>query len=133
MGVDIYLGMDDEKRATRAVGTTNSHGVQLSHLWVAEKIGSAGLVGAHDRPLSEAIRAWRRVRFKPATEMQVKDGQPQRVAVKCPYDRSLVTVVGPNLDLHDKSKGGDLPRCSRPVKVHQIAAEFVMPTEMLER
>ena len=53
--------------------------------------------------------------------------------MKCPYDRSLVTVTGPNLDLHDHSKGGDLPRCSRPVKVHQIAAEFVLPTEMLER
>jgi len=133
MGVDIYLGMDDEKRATRAVGTTNSHGVQLSHLWVARKISSASLVGAHNKTLSDAIEAWERVKFKPATEVQLKNGQPQRTAVKCPYDRSLVTVVGPNLDLHDKAKGGDLPRCSRPVKVHQIAAEFVMPTEMLER
>lgn len=133
MGVDIYLGMDDEKRATNAVGTTNSHGVQLSHLWVAEKIATAGLVAAHDKALSDAIEAWRRVKFKPAAEVQLKAGQPQRVAVRCPYDRSLVTVVGSNLDLHDKSKGGDLPRCSRPVKVHQVAAEFVMPTEMLER
>jgi hypothetical protein len=131
MGVEVHLGADEEKRATNAVGTTVGDGVQMSHLWVARKITGSGLVSAHRDHLEEAIKAWRRVKFKPATETQVKDGQPQRVAVKCPYDRSLVTVVGPNLDLHDKSKGGDLPRCSRPVKVHQIAAEFVMPTEML--
>lgn len=65
--------------------------------------------------------------------MQFKDGQPQRVAVKCPYDRSLVTVVGPHIDSHNNAKGGDSPRCTRPVKMHQIAAEFILPTEMLER
>lgn len=133
MGVDIYFGMDDEKRATNAVGTTLGDGVQLSHLWVAEKIKSAQLIGAHEAELREAIKAWRRVRFKPATETRIENGKIERVAVRCPYDRSLVTVTGPNLDTHDKSKGGDLPLCSRPVKVHQIAAEFILPTEMLER
>jgi hypothetical protein len=133
MGVDIYFGIDDEKRATRAVGTTLDDGVQLSHLWVARKIDNAKLTDAHDDVLSKAIRAWERVKFKPSAETRMEDGKIERVAVKCPYDRSLVTVTGPNLDLHDKSKGGDLPLCSRPVKVHQIAAEFILPTEMLER
>jgi hypothetical protein len=42
-----------------------------------------------------------------------------------------VTVVKPNFDLHDMSKvGKDLPKCSRPVRVHQIATEFVLPTEI---
>lgn len=47
-----------------------------------------------------------------------------------PYDRSFVTVVASNFNMHDKSVGGDLPKCSRPVKVHQIAAEFILPTEI---
>lgn len=133
MGVDVYLGADDEGKAKNAMGTTVSDGVQLSHMWVARKVASAELMQAHKESLMEAVEAWRRVRFKPATEVQVVNGRPERVAVKCPYDRSLVTVVGSNLDLHDKAKGGDLPKCTRPVKAHQIAAEFVLPTEMLER
>lgn len=133
MGIDVYLGAEDEGKTKNAVGTTNNHGVQLSHLWVARKIASANLVAQHAPHLLRAIKAWEGVKFKPATEVKVVEGVPQRVAVKCPYDRSLVTVTGPNLDLHDKSKGGDLPKCSRPVSAHQIAAEFVMPTEMLER
>lgn len=133
MGVDIYLGMDDEKRATNAVGSTKGDGVQLSHLWVAEKIKGAQLVASHETELRNAIRAWERVKFRPSSETRLENGKIERVAVKCPYDRSLVTVTGPNLDQHDHSKGGDLPRCSRPVKVHQIAAEFILPTEMLER
>lgn len=133
LGVDVYFGSEDESKAERAVGTTISDGVQLSHLWVARKVASAQITAQHAPELLRAIEAWRRVRFKPATEMQLVDGTPQRVAVRCPYDRSLVTVVASNLDMHDNSKGGDLPRCSRPVKVHQVAAEFVLPTEMLER
>lgn len=133
MGVDVYLGSEDEGKAKRAVGTTVSDGVQLSHLWVAQKITQADLAAPHRRTLENAIKAWRRVQFKASTEMQIKDGVPERVVVRCPYDRSLVTVTGPNLDLHDKSNGRDQPICSRPLKVHQISAEFIMPTEMLER
>lgn len=133
MGVDVYLGMDQEKKVKNATGSTTNDGAQLSHLWVARKIADASLSPSHDRHLSDAIRAWERVRFKPSTEMQIRDGQSQRVVVKCPYDRSLVTVVGPHIDSHNNSKGGDLPRCTRPVRAHQIAAEFIIPSEMLER
>jgi hypothetical protein len=135
MGVDVYLGADDpdNKRVGAAVGTTRNDGVQLSHLWVARKVSGAGLLKQHTSHLVNAIKTWEAAKFKPATEVRLENGEPKRVAVRCPYDRSLVTVIGANLDRHDQAKGGDLPQCSRPVKVHQIAAEFVMPTEMLER
>lgn len=131
MGIDVYYGMEDESRAKRALGRkTVSDGKQLSHLWIARKITASKLVTAHDKTLSEAIRIWERMNFKPAS-MRSRNDSSQRIAVKCPYDRSLVTVIEPNLKLHDNSKGGDLPRCSRPIRVHQVAAEFILPTEML--
>lgn len=133
MGVDIYLGMDDENRTTNAVGTTKNDGVQLSHLWVARKINGAEIIEPHKLYLLEKIEAWEFAKFKPSTEVKIEGENMERAAVKCPYDRSLITVTGPNLDSHDNSKGGDLPSCTRPVKVHQIAAEFILPTEMLER
>jgi len=38
---------------------------------------------------------------KMGVKSELKEGRLQRVWVKCPYDRSVVTVVGPNHILHD--------------------------------
>ena len=64
---------------------------------------------------------------------QLKDGRMQRVLVECPYDRSVITVVGPNHILHDKAKGVVTPQCRKAVVSHQIATEFVLPTTLLLR
>jgi hypothetical protein len=77
----------------------------------------------HRRVLERMTAEWRRNFNKDATGKW-------RLSGKAPYDRSFVTVVAANLDHHDTSTGGDLPICSRPVRVHQIAAEFILPTEI---
>ena len=82
------------------------------------------MVAAHRANLDSAIRRWERDFDKDASGKW-------RLSGKAPYDRTFVTVVKPNFDLHDTSKiGKDLPKCSRPVRVHQIATEFVLPTEI---
>jgi len=125
MGIDVYFGQEDDKQVRRSVGTTVSDGVQLSHKWVVRKTPDARLMPIHERAMADAMKAWKRSFSKDAAGHW-------RLTGKAPYDRSLVTVVGPNLDLHDNSKtGGDMPKCTRPVKVHQIAAEFILPTEVL--
>lgn len=128
MGLDVYMKSDQESKAKRSVGTTVADGVQMSHLWIAKKIGSAGITPAHDK-LEDDIEAWRRVKFKASTEKRMG----KTVAVQCPYDRSLVTITGNLFDHHSKCKGLDKPKCTRTVTAHAITLEFVLPNEMLER
>ncbi|MEQ1142736.1 hypothetical protein [Acinetobacter soli] len=129
MGLDVYMKSDQESKAKRSVGTTVADGVQMSHLWIANKIATANITSTHKVKLLSAIKAWRRVEFKASTEKRVG----KTVAVKCPYDRSLVTITGNLFDHHSKCKGLDEPKCTRTVTAHAITLEFVMPNEMLER
>ncbi|MDS7968756.1 hypothetical protein RMB12_17170 [Acinetobacter sp. V117_2] len=128
MGLDVYMKSDQESKAKRSVGTTVGDGVQMSHLWISKKIGSAKIIPAHDE-LEDDIEAWRRVKFKASTEKRMG----KTVAVQCPYDRSLVTITGNLFDHHSQCKGLDKPKCTRTVTAHAITLEFVMPNEMLER
>ncbi|HDI2820019.1 hypothetical protein V8P49_09970 [Acinetobacter baumannii] len=129
MGLDVYMKSDQESKAKRSVGTTVADGVQMSHLWIANKIEEAKLTLEHRRKLITQIEAWRRVKFKASTEKRMG----KIVAVHCPYDRSLVTITGNLFDHHSKCKGLDKPKCTRTVTAHAITLEFVLPNEMLER
>lgn len=128
MGLDVYLASDQDDKVKRSVGTTVSDGVQMSHLWISKKIGSAAIVPAHDN-LIDDIDAWERVQFKAATEKKLN----KTIAIRCPYDRSLVTITGDKFDHHQKCKGLDKPRCTRTVTAHGIKLEFILPNDMLER
>ena len=128
MGLDVYLASDEDDKVKRSVGTTVGDGVQMSHLWISRKIGSAEIVPAHDN-LLDGIEAWRRVQFKASTEKKLG----KTIAIRCPYDRSLVTITGNKFDHHQKCKGLDKPRCTRTVTAHGIKLEFVLPNDMLER
>ncbi|MEQ1109835.1 hypothetical protein [Acinetobacter seifertii] len=128
MGLDVYMKSDQESKAKRSVGTTVGDGVQMSHLWISKKIGSAKIIPAHDE-LEDDIEAWRRVKFKASTEKRMG----KTIAVQCPYDRSLVTITGNLFDHHSQCKGLDKPKCTRTVTAHAITLEFVLPNEMLER
>ncbi|MDM9637422.1 hypothetical protein ABFP31_01270 [Acinetobacter nosocomialis] len=128
MGLDVYMKSDQESKAKRSVGTTVGDGVQMSHLWISKKIGSAKIIAAHDK-LEDDIEAWRRVKFKASTEKRMG----KTLAVQCPYDRSLVTITGNLFDHHSQCKGLDKPKCTRTVTAHAITLEFVLPNEMLER
>lgn len=129
MGLDVYMKSDQESKAKRSVGTTVGDGVQMSHLWIANKIATANITSTHKVKLLSDIKAWRRVEFKASTEKRLG----KTVAVQCPYDRSLVTITGNLFDHHSKCKGLDKPKCTRTVTAHAITLEFVLPNEMLER
>ncbi|RKG35947.1 hypothetical protein [Acinetobacter rongchengensis] len=129
MGLDVYLASDADDKVKRAVGNTVGDGVQMSHLWISKKIDSAKLVVEHRKGLIAEIEAWRRVNFKASTERRLG----KTVTVKCPYDRSLVTITGDKFDHHEKCKGLDKPKCTRTVTSHGIKLEFVLPNDMLER
>lgn len=131
MGLDVYVKSSKEKKTKGALGKTVSDGAQMSHLWIANKIGSAKITSSHKVKLLEQIEAWKRVEFKPASERVFKNGKGQTVAVKCPYDRSLVTITGNQFDHHSQCKGLDEPKCTRSVTSHAITLEFVLPNEML--
>jgi len=128
MGLDVYMASDEDDKVKRSVGTTVGDGVQMSHLWISRKIGSAAIVPAHDN-LLDGIEAWRRVQFKASTEKKLG----KTIAIRCPYDRSLVTITGDKFDHHQKCKGLDKPKCTRTVTAHGIKLEFVLPNDMLER
>ena len=131
-GIDAYLGMEDEKRVERAVNKpTVGDGRQLSHKWIAAKIEGAQITEAHNSWLTRQIKAWRRVDFKLGGETRIEGSQSIRELVKCPYDRSLITVVGPNHNLHERAKGPVTPKCCKASVSHQIGTEFVLPTQML--
>jgi len=122
-GVDVFLGAEDEGSVRNATPkATVADGKEMSHTWVIRKIPTAGLTLEHRRALERATENWR-------TNIS-KDAQGKwRLSGKAPYDRSFVTVVKANLELHDNAKGNDVPRCQKPLRAHQIAAEFVLPTE----
>lgn len=131
MGLDVYMASDQDEKVKRSVGTTVSDGVQMSHLWISRKINTAQITTAHKVKLLDDIAAWRRVEFKPSSERIFKDGKGQTVAIRCPYDRSLVTITGDKFDHHEKCKGVDKPKCTRTVTAHGIKLEFVLPNDML--
>ncbi|MNF76065.1 hypothetical protein D3C84_581630 [compost metagenome] len=106
-------------------------GRQLSHKWIAAKIEGADLVEGHAQRLSRQIEAWEGVEFKMGAETLIENGETTRHPVKCPYDRSLITVVGPNHNLHERAKGPVTPKCCKVSVSHQIGTEFVLPTQML--
>lgn len=123
-GIDIFMAMQDEGAIRNATPkATVGDGKEMSHKWVVRKVPRAGLTPEHETVLTKKVKAWRRDFDQDATGKWKLSG-------KAPYDRSFVTVVASNFNLHDKSVGSDLPQCSRPVKVHQIAAEFILPTEI---
>lgn len=123
-GIDIFLGWEDEGSVRNATPpSTANDGKELSHTWVVRKIGQARLVPEHAVALGKEIKRWRR-------DFNQDENGRWRLSGKAPYDRSVVTVVQSNIDQHDNSKGTDLPVCTRPVKVHQVAAEFILPTEI---
>ncbi|MBO4120768.1 hypothetical protein J5T34_08445 [Cupriavidus gilardii] len=130
-GIDAYLGEEEAPRARNALGRTVRDGRQLSHRWVAKKINSASLTPSAQHELIPAIEAWEEAEFKLSAKIDMSGGRPRRSLVRCPYDRSLITVVGPNHNRHKTSNGSISPRCCKPLTSHQIATEFVLPTTML--
>lgn len=130
-GIDAYLGEEDESRVRNSVGNTRRDGKQMSHRWVATKIRTAQLTAASDRELMPKIEAWEFNEFKLGAQTTLEEGQMQRALVRCPYDRSLITVVGPNHNLHQRARGNTAGRCSKPGTSHQIATEFVLPNHIL--
>lgn len=130
-GIDAYLGGEQENRVRNAVGNTRGDGKQMSHRWIAAKIGRAQLTQHVRAELLPKIEAWRFNEFKLGAQTTFEGGQPQRGLVKCPYDRSLITVVGPNHNLHQCARGNTAGRCAKPATSHQIATEFVLPNHIL--
>jgi hypothetical protein len=124
MGVDAYMGSQDESSVRNATPrATVGDGKEMSHRWVVAKVRQSDLIAAHRVELEAAVAAWRRGFAKDINGVW-------RLSGKAPYDRSLVPVVKANIDAHDNARGANLPRCAKPVKVHQIAAEFILATEM---
>lgn len=138
IGVDAYLKTTNtelgekghDQKVKRSVGTTNNDGVQLSHLWISRKIDSAQITPQH-RNFVDAIKAWDAVQFKPTTEHVLVDGKGKSVAIRCPYDRSLVIITGNLFDHHAHCKGLDTPKCTRSVTSHMVNKEFILPNDML--
>lgn len=130
-GIDAYLGEEDEAKARNAVNhKTTRSGKQMSHRWIADRIDRCGLLSQH-AALMPKVKAWEFNDFKLGAQTTYKDAEMQRSLVKCPYDRSIITVVGPNLNQHDNAKGVTAGRCAKGVASHQIATEFVLPNTIL--
>jgi len=132
-GIDAYLGEEDEAKARGAVNHRSTQsGKQMSHMWIAEKIGRARLLPEHELKLMPKVKAWERNEFKLGAESVMDDeGALSRALVKCPYDRSIITVVGPNHNLHDRGGGNATGRCAKGAANHQIATEFILPNSLL--
>jgi len=134
-GIDAYLGEEDESKARGAVNHRETKsGVQMSHMWIAERIGDAKLTDPHAPKLVPAIKKWEDSEFKLGAESVVNDeGGLSKTLVKCPYDRSIITVVGPNHNLHDRARGPATGRCGKSAASHQIATEFILPNSLLPK
>ncbi|WMJ69555.1 hypothetical protein [Stenotrophomonas sp. 24(2023)] len=134
-GIDAYLGEQDEKKAKGAVNSkVTADGKQMSHRWIAKKLATAKLLPAHASTLLPKVSAWRRNDFKLGASTDIsEDGDVTRTLVRCPYDRSIVTVVGPNHNTHEKSKGNSSGRCAKAATSHQIATEFILPNSILPK
>ncbi len=84
--------------------------------------------------LVPAIKKWEDSEFMPGAESVVNDeGGLSKTLVKCPYDRSIITVVGPNHNLHDRARGPATGRCGKSAASHQIATEFILPNSLLPK
>lgn len=132
-GIDAYLGEEDEARARGAVNPKETQaGKQMSHRWIAKNISGAQLVPGSATDLVPKIKVWEQNSFKLGVSIEVsEDGVLDRSLARCPYDRSIITVVGPNHNLHERRPGGRSPRCAKAVISHQIATEFVLPNSIL--
>ncbi|WP_454726751.1 MULTISPECIES: hypothetical protein [Cupriavidus] len=135
-GLDVYLNQEDDKRVRSNVNRkVTRDGVQMSHRWIVSKIRSAALVAEHDRILMPKIREWRRANFKLGMSTDSDEIESKKQLVQCPYDRSLLTVVAANHDLHDGPKGNAMlayaSPCNRARGRHRISREFVIPTNIL--
>ncbi|MFG0680706.1 hypothetical protein ACF8GB_09320, partial [Pseudomonas sp. xss_4] len=123
-GLEQALGQGNEAKVRNSVGKTVSDGRQMSHRWIFRNIQNSKITSAHTALISK-IKSWRAVDFDPEI-------------MTCPYDRSLITVVGPNYIQHDnnaKTKAANRQaaagKCRKPASRHQIATEFVIPTNFL--
>ena len=103
----------------------------MSHRWIADRIDTAQLLPAHGAVLAPKVKAWEFNDFKLGAQTTFESGQPQRGLVKCPYDRSLITVVGPNHNRHEKAPGSTSGKCAKSVASHQIGTEFILPNHIL--
>lgn len=132
-GIDAYLGEQDENKAKGAVNSkVTKAGKQMSHMWISEKITTAQLTSTHANVLLPKVKAWERNDFKLGTSIGIDEtGAVQRSLARCPYDRSIITVVGPNHNKHDRAQGSATGTCSKPATSHQIATEFVLPNTIL--
>jgi hypothetical protein len=131
-GIDAYLGEEDEGRARGAMNSRETRaGKQMSHRWIADKIETAQLLPGSAAELLPEIEAWEDNDFKLGVSQTISDGQMNRTLVRCPYDRSIITVVGPNHNDHERAAGGTSGRCAKPVASHRIATEFVLPNTIL--
>ena len=132
-GIDAYLGEEEEARARSAVNSRATRaGKQMSHMWIAEKISSAQLLAASSAELIPKVEVWESNSFKLGTLSEIGDeGTVNRRLARCPYDRSIITVVGPNHNLHEGRPGGGSPRCAKAAASHQIGTEFVLPNSIL--
>lgn len=126
-GLELIVEDEDEAKVRNSVGKTKSDGRQMSHLWISRKIGSASLVAEHSMKLPQKIRAW---------EGDLEETDP----AACPYERSLITVVGSNFIQHDgnaKSKNANSTppagKCRKNATRHQIATEFLIPENILAK
>ncbi|WP_434026406.1 hypothetical protein [[Pseudomonas] boreopolis] len=131
-GIDAYLGDEEEAKARGAVNSKSTRsGKQMSHRWIADRIDKCGLLPQHAAMLEPHVEAWERNSFKLGAQTTFENGQLQRSLVKCPYDRSIITVVGPNLNQHERARGAVSGRCAKPASSHQIGTEFVLPNTIL--
>lgn len=104
----------------------------MSRTWFSERIRSADLADPHAAKLVPAIEKWKLNEFKLGAESVMDDeGGLSKALVRCPYDRSIITVVGPNHNLHDKARGSAAGRCGKGAASHQIATEFILPNSLL--
>lgn len=121
-GLELVVDDGDEAKVRNSVGKTKGDGRQMSHRWIATKINDAMISPKHGG-LVIKIRAWKRSDFDAATY---------------PYQRSLITVIGPNFIKHDdnarKKSANNTPpagKCRKPENRHQIANEFLIPANIL--
>jgi len=123
-GLDLIVEDGDEGKVRNSVGKTKSDGRQMSHLWISRRIEKAELTQPHKQLISK-IETWELYGYDPNVSA-------------CPYQRSLITVTGPNFIKHDgnaaKKNSNSQPavgKCRKQPSRHQIANEFVIPVNQL--
>ncbi|NIX91784.1 hypothetical protein HCG45_03350 [Pseudomonas fulva] len=125
-GLEKLAEPSDKPKVRNSVGKLVSGIRQMSHTWISMNINRAKIIPSH-RSLLNQIERWRRSGFDPSL-------------MPCPYERSIITVVGPNFILHDpnarKKSANSKPLaaglCSVKTVKHQIATEFELPLDFLD-